>query len=45
MYDQSGRMEAMYRAGAESYVLKTASSEELLGAIRGKETSVEGNLV
>ena len=27
----------MYRAGAESYVLKTASSEELLAAIRGSE--------
>ena len=29
-------MEKMYRAGAEGYVLKTASSAELLAAIRGR---------
>ena len=28
----------MYRAGAESYVLKTASADELLAAIRGPRT-------
>jgi DNA-binding NarL/FixJ family response regulator len=37
MYDQAEKIEAMYRAGAESYVLKTAPSEELLAAIRARE--------
>ncbi len=37
MYDEAEKVETMYRAGAESYVLKTASTEELLAAIRGKE--------
>jgi PAS domain S-box-containing protein len=37
MYEQAEKMEAMYRAGAERYVLKTAPSEELLVAIRGSE--------
>ncbi len=36
MYNEPDKMEAMCRAGAESYVLKTASSEELLAAIRGQ---------
>ena len=36
MWDESDVREKMYRAGAESYVLKTAPSEELLAAIRGK---------
>jgi DNA-binding NarL/FixJ family response regulator len=31
-------VEKMYRAGAESYVLKTAPTEQLLAAIRGKTT-------
>jgi CheY-like chemotaxis protein len=34
-YDEPETREKMYRAGAESYVLKTASAEELLAAIRG----------
>ena len=29
-------MERMHQAGAESYVLKTAPSEELLAAVRGR---------
>jgi PAS domain S-box-containing protein len=37
MWEQSEVREKMYRAGAESYVLKTAPSEELLAAIRGLE--------
>ncbi len=37
MYDEPEKMETMQRAGAERYVLKTAPSEELLAAIRGKE--------
>ena len=36
MYDTPETIETMYRAGAESYVLKTAPSEELLAAVRGK---------
>ena len=40
MYDEPEKREMMYRAGAEGYVLKTASSEELLAAIRGKEPSL-----
>jgi PAS domain S-box-containing protein len=36
MYDQPEKMEAMYKAGAERYVLKTAPSQELLAAIRGR---------
>jgi CheY-like chemotaxis protein len=39
MYDQPEKMETMYRAGAERYVLKMAPSEELLAAIRGKAPS------
>ena len=35
MFDESGVREGMYQAGAESYVLKTAPSEELLAAICG----------
>ena len=37
MYDQAEKIDAMYRAGAERYVLKTAPSEELLAAIRGEK--------
>jgi DNA-binding NarL/FixJ family response regulator len=33
-YNEPDKMERMFRAGAEGYVLKTASSEELLAAIR-----------
>jgi CheY-like chemotaxis protein len=36
-YNKPETIEKMYKAGAESYVLKTASPEELLTAIRGKE--------
>ncbi len=37
-YNEPETMEKMYQAGAEGYVLKTASAEELLGAIRGRNT-------
>jgi CheY-like chemotaxis protein len=37
MYEEAGAVERMHRAGAESYILKTAPSEELLAAVRGKE--------
>ncbi len=36
MSKEPTQKERMYRAEAESYVLKTAPSEELLGAIRGE---------
>jgi signal transduction histidine kinase len=36
-HNEPQTIEKMYQAGAESYVLKTASSEELLAALRGKE--------
>jgi hypothetical protein len=39
MHDEPERMETRYRAGAESYVLKTAPSQELLAAIRGGRRS------
>jgi CheY-like chemotaxis protein len=38
MYDEPGMMEQMRQAGAESYVVKTAPTEELLAAIRGEKT-------
>jgi DNA-binding NarL/FixJ family response regulator len=36
MYEEPDMMEKMRRAGAEGYILKTAASEELLAALRGK---------
>jgi len=36
MYDEADKKERMFTAGAEGYILKTASAEELLAAIRGK---------
>jgi PAS domain S-box-containing protein len=36
MYEEADTKTAMRQAGAESYVLKTAPSEELLAAIRGQ---------
>jgi CheY-like chemotaxis protein len=41
MWEQSEVREKMYRAGAESYVLKTAPSEELVAALRGPERDTE----
>ena len=38
MYHEPDKMEMMYQAGAESYVLKTASAEELLAAIHAKKS-------
>ncbi len=38
-YNAPETIAKMYQAGAEGYVLKTASSEELLAAIRSKESS------
>jgi DNA-binding NarL/FixJ family response regulator len=35
MYEEAGAVERMSQAGAESYILKTAPSEELLAAVRG----------
>jgi PAS domain S-box-containing protein len=42
MFEDAQVRERMYRAGAESYVPKTAPSEELLAAIRG-ENLVDGS--
>lgn len=39
-YDEADQRERMYQAGAEGYVLKTASSEVLLAAIRGRESGL-----
>jgi DNA-binding NarL/FixJ family response regulator len=41
MFEEPEVVERMRAAGAERYVLKTASSDELLAAVRGEE-SVEG---
>ncbi len=35
MYDEADKRERMFQAGAEGYLLKTASSDELFAAIRG----------
>jgi CheY-like chemotaxis protein len=40
MYKEADTKTAMRQAGAESYVLKTAPSEELLAAIRGQESGL-----
>ncbi len=42
-YNEPEMIQKMYRAGAEGYVLKTASAEELLGAIRGQEHTPEAS--
>jgi PAS domain S-box-containing protein len=36
MYEEDNMIDRMRRAGAESYILKTSPSEELLTAVRGK---------
>ncbi len=41
MYEEAGMMEQMHQAGAESYVVKTAPTEELLAAIRGEKPDPE----
>jgi CheY-like chemotaxis protein len=37
MYDETEKKQKMFEAGAEGYILKTVSAEELLAAIQGKE--------
>jgi DNA-binding NarL/FixJ family response regulator len=39
MFEESETMQRMFQAGAESYVLKTAPSENLFAAIYGKRTT------
>jgi DNA-binding NarL/FixJ family response regulator len=39
VFEEPGMREKMHEAGAESYVLKTAPTEELLAAIRGNESA------
>jgi PAS domain S-box-containing protein len=41
MYEEHENVEKMLRAGAETYILKTAPSEELLAAVRGKTPSAQ----
>jgi signal transduction histidine kinase len=41
MYEEADVIDRMKRAGAESYVLKTAPSEELLAAIHGRPADVQ----
>jgi DNA-binding NarL/FixJ family response regulator len=36
MFEEADMAEAMRQAGAEAYLLKTAPSDELLAAIRGR---------
>lgn len=36
-YDEAEKKEKMFEAGADGYILKTVSADELLTAIRGKE--------
>jgi CheY-like chemotaxis protein len=43
-YNEPEVIQKMYRAGAEGYVLKTTSSEELLAAIRGKDAHAESSV-
>jgi DNA-binding NarL/FixJ family response regulator len=40
-YKEPEVIERMYRAGAETYVLKTASPEDLLAAIRGQRDRLQ----
>ncbi|MCL5282419.1 MAG: response regulator, partial [Planctomycetes bacterium] len=41
MYDEIDKKEKMFEAGAEGYLLKTASAEELLTTIRGPSTAAD----
>jgi len=38
MYDDADKQQSMFEAGAESYLLKTISAEDLLAALRGPNT-------
>ena len=37
MYDDADKKQSMFDAGAEDYILKTISAEELIAAIRGRD--------
>jgi len=39
MYDEADKKEKMFEAGAEGYILKTISAEELIAAIQGESTA------
>jgi len=39
-YDEPEKRDRMLQAGAETYVLRTASSDELLAAVRGKKAEI-----
>jgi DNA-binding NarL/FixJ family response regulator len=36
MYDEADKKQSMFKAGAESYILKTISAEDLLATLRGR---------
>jgi PAS domain S-box-containing protein len=40
MYDEADKKDKMFEAGAEGYILKTVSADELLAAIRGPSPDV-----
>jgi PAS domain S-box-containing protein len=40
MYDEAEKKEKMFEAGAEDYILKTVSADDLLAAIRGKSSDL-----
>ena len=42
MYDDVEKKKSMFEAGAESYILKTVSAEELIATIRGHERPPAG---
>ncbi len=44
MYDEAEKKEKMFEAGAEGYILKTVSADELLAAIRGKKAELKEQL-
>ena len=42
MYDDADKKESMFQAGAEGYILKTISADDLIAAIRGQERPPDG---
>ena len=38
MYDEAKKKQSMFEAGADGYILKTISAEDLIAAIRGRST-------
>ncbi len=38
MYDEADKKEKMFHVGAEGYILKTVSADELIAAIQDRES-------